>query len=668
MVRQYDAQNLCDRELRKYGLWDKGWRTNFSKNDKYIACCYHDQKRIVISIPHLNARSEAELLDTIWHELAHALVGFDHGHDEVWTKKALELGCVKPKPCAYSNADNGRALSPVEMKAEKKIKNLTIFCPKCFNPFIVKSQTHMGGKLWMLGECGHLISKDQIRDVGAEIENWTNKSGSKKVYPYQAEGIKLLAQADGRCLIADEPGLGKTIQALGAIYFYKEMRPALWVCKGTLKLQALREAVEWCGAEMMGQIIEHGKMFIIPNLNLYIVSMDLLRRIPTEKLEEIPFKTVVADEIQHFKDPDSTRTAELRKLVSKAEYFVPLSGTPWKNRGSEYFPVLNMLRPDMFPSPKHFKNNWLEYKYDASVGKYREAGIRDIPKFRELTKSFVIRRLRDDVLPDLPKIDRRVRLVDMDEVYAKAYDKKEEKVAAMVKAALIDDKPMKDIASMIMELKHITGLAKVRTCIDDAQEWLENVPDEFEKLTIFHHHIDVGDNLQKGNPGEYEGLDSWLVKNGYNPTLRLFGGRTPEQREDVIQRFKKDIKNRILIASTLASGEGLNIQFCQNAYMLERQWNPQNEEQAELRFSRPFTKSDYPEYLWPIADRKISIRIPYFVAANTVDDILTNLVEFKRIAFRKTMNDKDANITWDENEMIRMVAEEIIKKRYRKSA
>jgi hypothetical protein len=100
--------------------------------------------------------------------------------------------------------------------------------------------------------------------------------------------------------------------------------------------------------------------------------------------------------------------------------------------------------------------------------------------------------------------------------------------------------------------------------------------------------------------------------------------------------------------------------------MLERQWNPQNEEQAELRFSRPITKSDMPEYLWHLADRKTSIRIPYFIAAGTVDEFLTNIVERKRLNFRRSMNAKDEFITWDENDIIRELAEEIVKKKYGK--
>ena len=672
MVRQIDAQNISDTALRKYKLWEQGWRTNFTKVTNYIALCDHTNKRIIISIPHLNARSEAELTDTVLHEVAHALVGPGHGHDEVWQAKAIEIG-ARPVHCAPSNIEAGRALNVVETKPEKKIKALNNYCPVCYAVAVTKSQLTKKDiitgfpKILLTLECGHTIEKDMIKSALADIANWTSATG-KKIFPYQVDGIKFIAEANGRCLIADEPGLGKTSQALGALKFFPEMRPALWVSKATLKLQTIKEAIDWGGAELMGQIIEHKKMFIIPNLNLYIVSMDLLRNIPTEKLEEIPFKTVVADEIQHFKDNDSIRTNELRKLVAKAEYFLPLSGTPWKNRGSEYFPVLNMLKPDMFTTPKSFQHNWIDYYLDKQTGKWREGGIKNIPAFREKTKGFIIRRMRDDVLPDLPKINRKIRFVDMDEMYKKSYDKNEEKVAALIKAAMIDGRPMKDIASMIMALKHITGLAKVRALIDDAQEWLENVPEEFEKLSIFHHHIDVGDNIQKGNGNEYEGLDTWLSANGYNKSLRLYGGKSAEERDYIINSFKNDPRNRVLIGSTLASGEGLNIQFCQHAFMLERQWNPQNEEQAELRFSRPLTKNDLPEYLHHIVERKISIDIPYFIAAGTVDEILTNIIERKRLNFRRSMNEKDINLTWDENEIIREVSEEIIRRRYKKTA
>jgi hypothetical protein len=666
MIRQYDAQQTCDKKLRDYGLYQKGWRTCFDKNEKSLALCHHQEKRIQLSLLFLNGASEVELMNTILHEVAHALVGPGQGHNNVWVNKAREIGLENPVPCGAMNVDAARSIQPSESKPKRQFHRINNACPICGKTAQEKNSIVMNEIKWSMLECGHIVKQEQIKSKEQDYSTWTSESG-KVIFPFQVEGIKFLEKAGGRGLIADEPGLGKTIQALGFCYFHKdEACPVLWVCKTTLKLQALKEALDWCGFEFMAQIIDSPKAFILPNHKLYIISMDLLRNMPTEKLDKIGFKTVVADEIQHFKNPDSTRTAELRKLVTKAEFFIPLSGTPWKNRGQEYFPVLNMLDSTRFSSYENFKNRWVDYYTDPKTFKIKQGGIRNIPAFREYTKDMVIRRMRDDVLPDLPKINRQIRFIDMEGLYKKAYDQAEEKVANFIKAAIIDDKNMQSIATEIMKLKHITGLAKVAVAIEDTIEFLEDT-EEFEKITLFHHHIDVGDNLQQGDAAKtYEGLDKWLVENGLNKSLRLYGGRSPEERNNVIEKFKSDPKCRVLIASTLASGEGLNIQFCQNAMMVERQWNPANEEQAELRFSRPLTKSDLPEYLQHIAERKISIRIPYLIADGTVDSMLTDIVEMKRHNFRRSMNDKDIELKWSENDIIKELTELIIKKRYGK--
>jgi len=664
MVRQYDAQQLCDKKLKEYGLYQKGWRTVFSKDEKNIGRCWHDVKRIELSIIHLNARSEADLMDTIIHEIAHAIVGAKVAHGPVWEEQCKKMGLTNPTVCGeFINPDNGRGLSASEVKPKRQFHRLNVTC-HCGKVAKAKSSIVMNGVKWTLLECGHLTKLEQLHSTtNYHLESETGKV----IFPYQIDGIKFLEDAGGRALIADEPALGKTIQASGFCYLHPETFPVLWVCKGSLKLQAAKEWLDWFGPAYMSQIIEKPRSFILPNMKVYIISMDLLRNMPTEKLEKIGFKTVIADEIQNFKNPDSTRTAELRKLVAKAEYFIPLSGTPWKNRGQEYFPVLNMLDPVKFPSYDQFKDRWVRYYYDDKTGKYRQGGINNIPAFREFTKDIVIRRMRDDVLPDLPKVNRTIRFIDMELLYKDAYDKMEERVAHQIKASMIDGIPLKNIGQMIMQLKHVTGLAKVQTTIEDVTEFLENT-DETEKILIFHHHIDVGDNLQKGDAGgTYKGLDSWLKENGYNSSLRLFGGRGVDERNDIQEKFKNDIRNRVLIASTLASGEGLNLQFCQNIIMMERQWNPQNEEQAEFRVSRPLTKGDLPEYLWHLVDRKVAINCPYMIADGTVDTILTEIVERKRHEFRRSMNVKDEHIQWNENDIIREVAEYIIKKRFKNS-
>ena len=657
MIRQIEALDIGVKLLQEHKL-SPPWRIEFNKSPNKLGQCWHDSHVIAISTVMLNSTEKQQYIDTMLHEIAHALVGPGQGHNEIWLNKAKEIGCTG-NVTGYMYQNQSRGVTEAEQKPKIHVGPLTKKCPTCDKIAIEVSRAVFGDKIFVKLECGHLINKNNLVGVGS-FADWTSKTG-KKLFPYQIAGAEFIVKAQGRCLIADEPGLGKTAQAISFLHHYRDIAlPCLWIGKTTLKIQALKENYDWAG--IIPQIIDKSGFYPLPNMGVYIISYDLLRRVKQDKLDALGIKTVVFDEVQHIKNPDSTRTQEVRKIVNNVDFFIALSGTPWKNRGSEYFSVLNMIAPDKFPSYANFKNRWVDMVYDPSTGKYKEGGIRNIARFREYTQDIVIRRMREDVLPDLPKINRQVRYVELEDIYGEAYEKAEGKVAAIIKDLVLEGRESSAVATMaaeLMKLKHITGLAKVDAQVEDAIEFLEDT-DEWQKLTIFHHHVDVGDDLEVK-------LNTWLVANGYNKALRLKGGLDGHQRQDIIDKFKSDIKNRLLIASTLASGEGLNIQFCQNASMLERQWNPANEEQAELRFSRPLNVNDLPDYLKHLADQKnVSIRIPYMVCAGTIDEMLTNLVEHKRVNFRRSMNQGEEELSFSESDMIKELAEAILKKRYGK--
>ena len=110
-----------------------------------------------------------------------------------------------------------------------------------------------------------------------------------------------------------------------------------------------------------------------------------------EKFDKIGIKCVVLDECQQIKNVDSSRTQQVRKVV-KDKKVIPLSGTPWNNRGSELFPVLNMMDPIKFHSEEGFKRTWVDTYWHGNV--LKEGGIRNIKRFREHTKDLCIRRER----------------------------------------------------------------------------------------------------------------------------------------------------------------------------------------------------------------------------------------------------------------------------------
>ena len=97
------AQQLAESLMAQHRLTAKGWSFEFDTAKRRFGCCNFSNKVISLSAPLTNANEEAQVKDTILHEIAHALVGSGHGHDSVWKAKCREIGC-KDERC-YSDKD-----------------------------------------------------------------------------------------------------------------------------------------------------------------------------------------------------------------------------------------------------------------------------------------------------------------------------------------------------------------------------------------------------------------------------------------------------------------------------------------------------------------------------------------------------------------------------------
>jgi SNF2 family DNA or RNA helicase len=195
--------------------------------------------------------------------------------------------------------------------------------------------------------------------------------------------------------------------------------------------------------------------------------------------------------------------------------------------------------------------------------------------------------------------------------------------------------------AVITKLRQITGVSKVAECVDFVSEFLLSTSESGEdrKITVFVHHHAVANLLEQE-------LNKWLKDSGYEPAVIMSASLTGETRQDRIEQFKNNANCRVMIASTLAAGEGLNLQFCSDAVMLERQWNPANEEQAEARFHR-FGQLN-------------SVSVTYMIASETVDEYFTELVEQKRAITASTLDNRE--IEWDQNSLMKDLAEILVTK------
>lgn len=681
MTRQ-EATHALRTELNKHGLKDWSVRLNQNPTSHFLGLCSHKDKCIILSSHHIDIHPSESVLNTIRHEIAHALVGPGHAHNEVWASKAREVGCDNTLPCSNlalspNIIDAIRSGADVEVTFDEHVVRVPKYnitrlqdrCPYCnkvaktVNETVVlsRSDTRPDTKFIKL-ECGHTLIKlipkgtpfhtFQMGGDPSCKHEWDKNScvrcNRKKPFDFQIEGMRFLEAAlsvNNGGAILDEMGLGKTIQAEGVVYFHPELQPTLWVVKSGLKYQFAQSILKWMGDAHVPQIIQKSDDWLIPNLKHYIVGYDMLvqktrtlksgkvvtQGFDIEQFERVGIKCVVLDECQQIKNVDSGRTHAVRRVV-KGRKVIPLSGTPWKNRGSELFPMLNMLDPMKFNSEQGFRSQWVDTYYEGKFQK--EGGIRNIKRFKEHTKDLLIRRERTEVMKELPLVNRTKLYVKMDSTQESAYDEAVEEFVKWYEEQAENISSMMIIAAM-QKMRHLVALAKIPATLEFVDEFVE---DTDRKLVVFAHHKDVQELLYQDMKDRYA---------ADMPILRITSEMSGQARFEAQQTFNQSPR-AIMVASTLAAGEGLNLQTCADCVIHERQWNPANEEQAEGRFIRIGQTAEV-----------VNATYAHLEGTTTTDPKLDIIVERKRAQFHDAMN-KGEMPRWSEDSVIKELAESIV--------
>lgn len=671
MTRQ-EATDYTRLRLNEFGL--KEWRIRLVQADTgkvFLGKCDAKEKIIYLNTFHIDTHPEIEVRDTINHEIAHALTPY-HGHDLFWKQKAIELGS-NGIACATYALDaraidairSGQILEVDFIEVKKMVQvleeqtvgepqyKITRFQDKCdVCGKIAKEKStkefRSNGLLKKLItlECGHIriidhdsqspfdlvVSNKHLPHVANCKHEWNvnkcNKCDEFRLFPFQVEGARFLEKQNGRAAIFDQQGLGKTVQALAYIKYHPEVLPVLFVVKSKLKFQWMKEIIRWLGEDYFAQVIADGKQGFMPGLKCYITSFDLLRRIPQAKFDSLKIKCAVIDEVQAIKNPDSTRTQQIRRVLRDVPHIIPLSGTPWKNRGSEFFTVLNILNPQKFYSYQHFLNTWVDYYMHGNQTKM--GGIKNIAKFREEIKDIAIRRERNDVMPDLPTVNRMKLICEIEDSSRKAYDDEVSEFVKWWNELVISGEEEsagaeQNAIARLQRMRHILGLAKIPSTV----EWVEEFLEETDRhLVIGVHHKDVGQILVN----QLKSLNQCEV-------LALIAGLSDEENQRIKDRFIS-LPRAIMVVSTLSAGEGTDglQKVCCDMVIHERQWNPMNEEQLEDRLIR-------------IGQDSQKVNCTYVHAENTTDTHLDGIVETKRRQFHAVMN-KGKIPDWNQSSII----------------
>ena len=461
-------------------------------------------------------------------------------------------------------------------------------------------------------------SKKAVKDIKDKLQI------PYDLYPYQEIAVAFLEERDKTsrgALVGDQPGLGKTIEALSWLSLSPK-RPVLVITQASIKRNWYREIEKWLPNSTI-QILNQGKDTIDSDADFVIINYDLIwRKGIEEQLLKRKFPVVIYDEVTSIKEPSAKRTKTAKKLGRRAEFNIGLSGTPILNRPIEFYNILNLIDPKQFTS--HFKFGMRYCNGFHNGFGYVFKGSSHINELREQIKPLMIRRLKEDVLTELPAKSRRTIYIDMPGKYYQEYIAAENNLVETLQG-LPSGKVSQEyedsrmwVLSKLNYLRHIVGLSKA----EEAEEIIKNFVDAGEKLVVFAHHHDVMDLM-----------DEYLTKDKVNH-VKVDGRTELTNRQTAIDTFQNDPKCMVFLAST-AMGMGVTLTAASNALFVERQWTPGIEEQMEDRLHR--------------IGQTNGVLIHYMQVEHSLDEKMDRLVENKRAVLNEVL---DGEINRDKGECI----------------
>jgi SNF2 family DNA or RNA helicase len=504
-----------------------------------------------------------------------------------------------------------------------------------------------------------------------DLEELPDGEGDQDLFPHQRAGVKFLATAK-RALLADEPGLGKTAQAIRALKALQDQGeavfPALIVCPNTLKKNWQREFAKWWPESglniqvIKGTAAQRRKQFE-EEADVYVINWESLRshsrlapygsvalarcpeckglddkvtearcEVHQRELNTIDFKSVIADEMHRSKEPKSKQTRALWAATGDADIRFALTGTPVANNVLDMWSILHWISPQEWPS----KGKWIDRMVDTMLNAFGGMMVLGVKphmeqEFYSSIHPRMRRMLKARVLPWLPEMMFERRDVEMSAKQAKAY------------------KDMRD--NMIAELEN--GDTVVAPSVLTQTIRLSQFASSFAEMTVDETtgepkailsepscKVDaVMDDIKEGDFGDdsvavcavsrqlIELLSARLTKEGIAHGL-ITGAQSEDERQKSIDDFQAG-KTKWILFTAQAGGVGVTLTAARRLVMLQRPWSLVDHKQALDRIHRIGSE---------IHD---SVVIMDYVTEGTIEERVIQVLETKADNFEQIVRDKD---------------------------
>jgi len=452
---------------------------------------------------------------------------------------------------------------------------------------------------------------------------------STPLYGYQEEGLLHLTFGR-RALLADDMGLGKTVQAIAAAALLKQLRDiqhVLIVCPASLKHQWAREIQRFTSLSV--QVIEGNPIHrrsLYRDLQFFNVINYELVRFDEEEITRREFDLVILDEAQRIKNW-RTKTADKVKRLRSPYAFV-LTGTPLENRLDELYSVFQFIDPTILGPLWRFNQRYYETERRPS-GSYKVLGYKNLDELRHRIAPYVLRRVREEVLLDLPeRIDSNF-FVEMTDPQWGAYAEYEQRVAQLMARAR--RRPLTPKEHNIL----LGALVKMRLiCNALALHDPEIKPQDREKTAPKLRELrEILDEEIASNGRKAILFSQWTrmldltepalerLKLGW---VKLTGDVPTKKRGALIEQFFEDPQCKVFL-STDAGGVGLNLQAASMVVNLDLPWNPAVLSQRIARAHRH--------------GQRDTVNVVNLIAKGTIEERMLDTLAAKRAVFDAALNE-----------------------------
>ncbi|MEG1007998.1 MAG: DEAD/DEAH box helicase [Bacteroides sp.] len=428
-------------------------------------------------------------------------------------------------------------------------------------------------------------------------------------YDYQKEGIAY-ALKHKRCIFGDQPGLGKTLQAIGTVTIARSY-PCLVVCPAALKVNWQREFKKFAGKNAL--ILDDKnksswqRFFETKCCDIFITNYESLKKFFVREVKEQSrftmksinfdpridlFKSIIIDEAHKCKSTKTQQAKFVEGIAKGKEYVCLLTGTPVVNDNTDLIQLLKIMnRLEDFGGYKYYTERFCD-------------GLRKSSNVKELNwrlwQTCFFRREKSKVLTQLPEKTRQYMTIDIST--RNEYQKAEtDLIQYLRKYKDADDEQVeRAMRGEVMVKMGILRTISARGKIKAVADFVHDVIDGGEKLILFAYLKDVVSELKKIFPD----------------AVTVTGEDSMAQKQNAVDRFQDDPKCKLIILNYKSGGTGLTLTASSRVAFIEFPWTFSDCEQAEDRAHRNGQKNNVNCY--------------YFLGKDTIDEYMYDIIQTKK--------------------------------------